>query len=558
MRDLGAKLPFESVVQIFTVSCEPSYLVPWQVSQQGSSTGSGFVITLQDGTNYILTNAHVASSKYDTVLRVQKHGCAEKYPAQTVCIGFDCDLALLMVADDSFWEGLPPVSLASALPSLYETTQVIGYPVGGQSICITKGVISRVSLQHYTPEAPAGHLVIQIDAAINPGNSGGPAFSNNGEVVGVAFLKSSGGSTDNVGWIIPVPVVKTFLAQFIQYGTYRGMTQLGFRYQKLENASFRKSKGLRPQQSGILVTEVAPLGGWQDGLLPHDVILEVDEHAVWNDGTLSLRDKETIDFSYLITSRVDGATTLKVLRKGEEVIVTAELVGRPSCLLCPIYHESDCQPTYFVCGGLVFCPMTGALIEEFIKNGSFNHGSVILDQALVNRATTAYQTAEEQKNGAEIVVLLRILVHDCNYGYRLSNGMAMVLQTINGDKVKNMRHLVDSVRTSEDEYLRFGFGGQAGLRAGACCTVLYCTVLYCTVLYCTVLYCMATVLAVWQRCALLGALLLASCFLTDRVLGCCLLLAGTDMVLERALVMEAENEILATHRIPAPITPNLE
>ena len=67
----------------------------------------------------------------------------------------------------------------------------------------------------------------------------------------------------------------------------------------------------------------------------------------------------------------------------------------------------------------------------------------------------------------EIVVLLRILVHDCNYGYRLSNGMAMVLQTINGEKVKNMRHLVNSVRTSKDEYLRFEFGGQAGLRAGA-------------------------------------------------------------------------------------------
>ena len=56
---------------------------------------------------------------------------------------------------------------------------------------------------------------------------------------------TQGGSTDNVGWIIPVPVVKTFLAQFVKYGTYRGMTQLGFRYQKLENASFRKSKGLK-------------------------------------------------------------------------------------------------------------------------------------------------------------------------------------------------------------------------------------------------------------------------------------------------------------------------
>jgi hypothetical protein len=188
---------------------------------------------------------------------------------------------------------------------------------------------------------------------------------------------------------------------------------------------------------------------------------------VWNDGTLSLREKETIDFSYLITSRVDGATSLKVLRRGKEEVVSAQLVGRPSCLLCPIYHESDCQPTYFVCGGLVFCPMTGALIEEFIKNGSFNHGSVILDQALVNRATTAYKTAEEERDGTEIVVLLRILVHDCNYGYRLSNGMAMVLHTINGQKVKNMKHLVASVRTSEEEYLRFGFGGQAGLRAGA-------------------------------------------------------------------------------------------
>lgn len=30
------------------------------------------------------------------------------------------------------------------------------------------------------------------------------------------------------------------------------------------------------------------------------------------------------------------------------------------------------------------------------------------------------------------------------------------------------------------------------------------------------------------------------------------------MVLERSLVMEAENEILATHRIPASVTPNLE
>ena len=328
VREAG-KLPFESVVQIFTVSCEPSYLIPWQVSQQSSSSGSGFAVKLADGKMYILTNAHVAASKYNTVLRVQKHGSAEKFPAHTVCIGFDCDLALLQVESDTFWEGLPAARLAEDLPQLYETTQVIGYPVGGQSICITKGVISRVSLQHYTPEAPAGHLVIQIDAAINPGNSGGPAFSdtqgnpsilsiyylplkdsgnpgvndvsyrgvttgNAGctEVVGVAFLKNASGNTDNVGWIIPIPVVRTFLCQWDRRREYRGMTQLGFRYQKLENRTFRKSVGMQPEQSGILATEVAPLGGWAGLLKPRDVILEVDGVQVWNDGsTLALRDK---------------------------------------------------------------------------------------------------------------------------------------------------------------------------------------------------------------------------------------------------------------------------
>ena len=321
VRETNGHSPFESVVQIFTVSCEPSYLIPWQVSQQGSSSGSGFALRLGDGKMYIVTNAHVASSKHNTVLRVQKHGNAEKFPAHTICIGFDCDLALLQVDSEVFWQGLPSVRLAHSLPQLYETTQVIGYPVGGQSICITKGVISRVSLQHYTPEAPAGHLVIQIDAAINPGNSGGPAFSDAEEVVGVAFLKNASGNTDNVGWIIPIPVLQTFISQFEQHGDYQGMTQLGFRYRKLENETFRKSLGMPPTQSGILVTEVASLGGWADKLQPRDVILEVDDVQVWNDGsTLSLRDKEMIDFSFLITSRTEGSTKIKMLREGKEIV----------------------------------------------------------------------------------------------------------------------------------------------------------------------------------------------------------------------------------------------
>ena len=54
---------------------------------------------------------------------------------------------------------------------------VAGYPLGGDSLSITKGIVSRVTMTRYA-HASNKLLGIQIDAAINPGNSGGPAFSD--------------------------------------------------------------------------------------------------------------------------------------------------------------------------------------------------------------------------------------------------------------------------------------------------------------------------------------------------------------------------------------------
>ncbi len=53
------------------------------------------------------------------------------------------------------------------------------------------------------------HLVVQTDAAINPGNSGGPVVQD-GLVVGVAFQGFPG--AENMGFFIPIPIVRHFLA----------------------------------------------------------------------------------------------------------------------------------------------------------------------------------------------------------------------------------------------------------------------------------------------------------------------------------------------------------
>jgi len=53
----------------------------------------------------------------------------------------------------------------------------VGYPLGGDSLSITKGIVSRITMTRYVVTSNK-LLGIQIDAAINPGNSGGPAFSD--------------------------------------------------------------------------------------------------------------------------------------------------------------------------------------------------------------------------------------------------------------------------------------------------------------------------------------------------------------------------------------------
>eukprot|EP00051_Salpingoeca_urceolata_P025801 m.467997 g.467997 ORF g.467997 m.467997 type:complete len:542 (+) comp20367_c1_seq8:8478-10103(+) len=450
-------LPLDSVVQIFTVSAQPSYTLPWQVGSQEASSGSGFAIQLNDGQCMILTNAHVAHSRHSSVLRVQKHGSFEKYAATAACVGRDCDLALLKVESKEFWDDLQVASLCNTAPQLYETVQVIGYPVGGESICVTKGIVSRVSVQEYTFPAPGGHLVVQIDAAINPGNSGGPAFNEDGKVVGVAFLKHTSVELDNIGYIIPMPVIKMFLSQFQAFGTYRGLTQLGFAFQTLESPAFRKSIGLQKGQSGVFVQEVAKFGGWAGKLELHDVVLEVDGHQLGNDGTVVLRGKERVDFMYLVTSRLDGPTTLKVFRAGQTLELTTQLVGAPSPLLCPLFHEENCQPSYFMTGGLVFCPLTGPLIKEMLVGDS----DVMIELNLASMVTNEYKQTENQ----QLIVLLRVLAHDINYGYQLENGMVMVLQSFNGEKVKTLDELAQAVEGFKGEFLKFSFKGQAGLRA---------------------------------------------------------------------------------------------
>lgn len=319
-------LPLSSVVLVEVTAAAPSFVVPWRYRDQNMTTGSGFAI---DGRR-ILTNAHVVR---DAVrIRVQRFGWAEKCPARVTAIGLECDLAVIEVVDDEapqrveeFWAELPTLQWTeSGVPELYDTVSVIGFPTGGHTICITKGVVSRIDTQSYNRYSSATLLIAQIDAAINPGNSGGPAVGGDGRVAGVAFMKRTSLNTDNVGYIIPAAVARNFLRSLELHGPdFRGVPELGFEYQSLDNPSLRRATGMSSGKTGVLLVNVAPLGAmgeykgshervraWShrlgadssgnpmDGadetenalLQVGDVILRADDHPIGNDGSVSRQD----------------------------------------------------------------------------------------------------------------------------------------------------------------------------------------------------------------------------------------------------------------------------
>lgn len=62
---------------------------------------------------------------------------------------FDFTLAaMLTVDDDEFWEGMLPVEFGE-LPALQDAVTVVGYPIGGDTISVTSGVVSRIEILSY-------------------------------------------------------------------------------------------------------------------------------------------------------------------------------------------------------------------------------------------------------------------------------------------------------------------------------------------------------------------------------------------------------------------------
>ncbi|KAL3654007.1 Protease Do-like 10, mitochondrial [Castilleja foliolosa] len=417
------ELALDSVVKIFTVKSSPSYLLPWQNRCQRESKGSGFVISGRR----ILTNAHVVADH--TFVLVRKHGSPIRYRAEVQAVGHECDLAILVVENEKFWEGMNFLELGD-IPFLQEAVAVVGYPQGGDNISVTKGVVSRVEPTEYVHGATQ-LLAIQIDAAINSGNSGGPAIMG-GKVAGVAFQNLC--NAENIGYIIPVPVIKHFIAGVEETGDYVGFCSMGLSFQPTGNAQLREHFNMRPGLTGVLVSRINPISDSYKVLKKDDIILSFDGVLIANDGSVPFRNRERITFDHLVSmKKPDDTAQVKVLRGGKELELTVAL--RPLKPLVPV-HQFDKLPSYYIFAGLVFLPLTQPYLDDYGEDW------------LCERARKELP----QKPGQQLIILSQVLMDDINTGYEHLEDL--LVKKVNGTEVDNLRHLRQLVEDSSKGNVR--------------------------------------------------------------------------------------------------------
>jgi S1-C subfamily serine protease len=505
---------FDSIVKIYaTHNFEPDTTMPWQKLKSYNSYSSGFVI---EGRR-ILTNAH--SVEYAGQVLVRRRGSSQKYRATTQTVANECDLAVLTIDDDSFWttrtdydedgdedeeedceendndddepengnadndntdsplntnaedvdcaiveDAILPLEFG-VLPELQDEVEVLGYPTGGDSLSVTKGVVSRIEATEYAQCSGSHLLAIQIDAAINGGNSGGPVVdATTGKVVGVAFQALE--HAENIGYVVPITVVQHFLEDIKRHGTYSGVTCLGLRYSRLENESMRaflklpKEKKRRnnnnASKGGVMVRSCFPTCPSKDVLKENDVILKIDGIPVASDGNVPFRrnGRERVSFaSYVQTKFAEDKLQLDLWRDGKECKVEVPLAINKD--LVPSHWDNQAPP-YFIVGGLVFTALSVPYLEECGAWGEYVSDSL---SYLMNKIHEPLEEIDDQ-----VVVLINVLAHPKNTGY---DGLTNLhLSHCNGTKVRSLQHLQKLIQQAKtdgtEEYLRLEFGSKSG------------------------------------------------------------------------------------------------
>ncbi len=418
-----------SLARISNTGQAANYRIPWLPGATGGGSGTGWVVSK----DRILTNAHVVSNA--RYLTVEKENDPKKYIAEVEHIAHDCDLALLKLKDLSFFKGAAPLPIGG-IPGIETTVSVYGYPIGGDRLSATRGVVSRVDFRTYSHSIVDSHLVIQIDAAINPGNSGGPVLQD-GKVVGVAFQGFSGDVAQNVGYMIPTPVIQRFLKD-VEDGRYDRYMDLSIGIFNTLNPAMRKALNLPNDDRGVLVTSVASAGVCAGIVKVGDVVIALDGLPVSSDGFLELEGERVLMAEVAERKFRGDKIAISLLRDGTPV--EAEVTFDRAFPHTMQANSYEVEATYVLAGGLLFQPLSRNLLS------AYQFKSPRIDYFFDN-----FVSKELYINHPEVIILSAILPDPINtYLTEFKDG---IVDQINERKIRTLKDVAAAFAEKSDFYV---------------------------------------------------------------------------------------------------------
>jgi S1-C subfamily serine protease len=432
-----------SVVKVFSTLRAPDPAKPWSKQSPSEITGSGAVIAGKR----ILTNAHVVL--YASEVQIQANQAGDKISARVEAVAPGIDLAVLKLDDEKFFDSHPALKFRKNLPDAKDAVMAYGYPTGGTSLSITKGIISRIEFAGYNLSTPG--LRIQIDAAINPGNSGGPAVVGD-EMIGLAFSHLQG--AQNIGYIIPAEEIELFLRD-VADGHYDGKPAMYDDVQTLENPALRSFLHLPPSVEGIVVhrpfsTDASyPLKEW-------DLITKIGDTPVDDQGMIKVSDNLRVRFTYLIQKLAkQNKVPLTLFRGGKELKIDFPVLSQRPLVIPDL---EGAYPSYFVYGPMVFADASNEFLGLAARDrqaGGMIGMLTFLGSPLITRVGDKPAFEGERL----VIVTSPFFPHKLAKGY--GNPAWQVVKTVNGHPIKNLAHLVEVLRDLKDEFVTFEFNARA-------------------------------------------------------------------------------------------------
>lgn len=277
-----------------------------QTEEVNQDIGSGFVVSQQDG--LVVTNRHVVSDVEATYTVIDNNGDTHtvthiyRDPVNDLAIlQTDAHLPALPLADsDGLKVGESVIAIGTALGEFRQTVTTGIISGLGRGITASDGFASTERIDN----------LIQTDAAINPGNSGGPLLNTRGQVIGVNVAMAQ---AENIGFAIPINVVKSSLENFNQTGRF-DRPMLGVRYKVIP----RETALLNDVPEGAYVIDVlaqstAATLGVQSG----DIILKIDNQSLSEiDGNVA---------GSINQKKIGDTVTLEIWRSGQTLTLQGQL-----------------------------------------------------------------------------------------------------------------------------------------------------------------------------------------------------------------------------------------